>query len=323
MKVDREIFFNLINEFQFIPLYQSEGYFKTKYSGSKKYDFHVNHLGNPSIGCWGYVIKIPFVGNLFYVESLVYRDTERTSLVNFLRELVSNGLYSIINLNDDNIYNPYVEQSFREAGFRRPLGQWGTALTVVVDLKDLKPYKSNWKKNIGKAAKIPGLSFQEINTPSDKLLDDIAQLFIENSEIKQLSYHYTLADLSAFMSDKKYRLYTVNINGEIIAARIIFVNKQYSYDVSTANGRKSREYRGVTHYLCSKIFEELQSEGVVFFDFSRIPTGRKGAEGVCLFKSGSNGVLVQYNGYWLYTKKNCYRYMMYFINKFIRKKYEY
>lgn len=323
MKIDGEIFFKMIDKFQYIPLYQSEGYFKRKYSDSKKYDFHVNDSNEPSIGCWGYVVKLPFIGNLLYVESLAYRDAVRVSLVNFLQELVASGLYSIININDDNIYDPYTEQSFREAGFRRPLGQWGTYLTVGVDLKVLEPYKSNWKKNIGKAAKIHGLSFQEIDNPTDKLLSHIAKLSVENSEIKHLSYHHTKEDLMAFMSDNKYKLYTTSINGEVIAARIVFINQQYSYDVFAANGYKSRQYRGVTHYLCSKIFEKLQSEGVVTFDFSRIPIGRKGAEGVCLFKSGSNGVLMQYNGHWLYTKKNSYRYMMYFVNKFIRKKYEY
>jgi lipid II:glycine glycyltransferase (peptidoglycan interpeptide bridge formation enzyme) len=187
----------------------------------------------------------------------------------------------------------------------------------------LKPYKNNWKKNIGKAAKILGLSFQEVSNPAAKLLNYIAQLSVENSEIKHLSYHHTQKDLLALMSDNKYRLFTANINGKVIAARIVFVNQQYSYDVFTANGYKSREYRGVTHYLCNEIFEKLHSEGVVTFDFSRIPIGRKGAEGVCLFKSGSNGVLIQYNGQWLYTKKNSSRYIIYFVNKFIRKKYEY
>ena len=181
-----------------------------------------------------------------------------------------------------------------------------------------------WKRNIRLAKEQPMVTFAELNPPTTEQLDEIAGLFEENSRQKHLSYCYTRKDLERWLSDEKFRLFVVKFEDAIIAARIIMVNGIKSADVATANGDKARSVKGSTQYLVDGIFETLRKEGVQSFDFSNIPIGRKGAEGVCEFKEGViSGKLVQYNGDWLYTRRNWQRWMVRFINKNIRKVYEY
>lgn len=323
MQVERDLFFEKIDKFKYIPLFQSIGYYYEKYKPSKRYVYFLDNIDDTTLGCYGEEIRIPIIGTLLRINSIAYLDGNVENLAQFLNEIKNCDKYKIIDIIDDNIYNVETEKIFRESGFRRPLSQWGTSLTIMVDTKDIKPYNKDWKKNIKSAEKNSNLKFECVNALSDDILDKVSILFKENSENKGLTYCYQKEDLINLLSDKKNQLYIVLLNNEIIAARVIFINKTIAIDVCTANGNKSRDIRGTTQYLCHNIFEDLRVRGVEYFDFSRIPIGRKGAEGVALFKLGSRGNLVQYNGHWQYTRKPVYRYLMFLLYKFILKKYEY
>lgn len=323
MRVNKDDFFSKISNFAHIPIHQSRGYFNMKYQDKKEYYFYLDKNDNPTVGCYGLKIKIPFIGSVLFINSISFKTNEDDKLSELLEYIKHDEKWAIVDITDDNLYTPVNEKIFRECGFRRPIGQWGSNLTIMVGLENILPFDNNWKKNIKAAQKNEKLNFERVEKRTEDMIEQISILFKENSMNKHLSYSYTRQDLEHLLNDEKNSLYIVSIDDKIVAARIVFVNMNDSIDFCTANGKASREIRGVTQYLCSNIFEDLRQRGVLSFDFSRTPIGRKGAEGVCLFKSGSRGVLTQYNGHWQYVKKGYYRHLMYLINKLLRKKYEY
>ncbi len=321
MKVSKETFFLKTAEFKDIPLFQSEGFFAEDNYSERRFSFYINDLEVPTIGCWG---RIYSLGNLkmIRVKSLCYNTPNDKDVGLFLKELRDN--YSIVDIKDENLYRPELERVFRKSGFRRPIGQFGTTLTAIVNLNESINYSRDWKRNIRIAKEQEGIVFSMISQPTPEQIDTISALFAQNSKQKKLAYCYTSQDIERWMSDTKFRLFVITLNGEIIAARIIMINGLKSCDVATANGDKARNVRGCTHYLVYKIFNYLQNEKVRMFDFSCIPIGRKGAEGVCEFKEGvTSATLVQYNGDWQFTHKNWQRWLVYLINKYIRHAYEY
>ena len=68
------------------------------------------------------------------------------------------------------------------------------------------------------------------------------------------------------------------------------------------------------------IFEYLASKNIQFFDFSRIPIGKKGAQGVYDFKRSTRGQVIQYNGEWVFFKNERLRHLYYLYNLFFNKK---
>ena len=319
MIISSEKFFSLTENFTNLSFQQSEGFYLHKKNG--KEIFFVNNQTNPTVGCFGTVYKSIGV-QILRINTLCYNNPNDNELVDFLRSLCISC--DIVDINDENAYSPYIEKSFRLAGYRKPLGQFRTDLTIIVYFDEELKYDRLWKRNIKSASAISDISFEEITELTETIIDSVSRLFKENSIQKQLSYTYTKKDLTAWMSDSKFHLFVVRLNNEIIAARIVMVNSEKSYDVATANGEKTRNLRGVTHFLLHNIFNNLKEKGIKSFDFSCIPLGRKGAEGVCEFKQGvKSAKLVQYNGPWIYTKHNYQRWLMYFINKYIRKAYEY
>lgn len=319
METNREQFFLLTRNFLDLSFHQAEGFYLQKKSGKEV--FFVNNQLNPTVACFGTVYKSIGI-DILRINTLCYNNPTENELVDFLKSLCIS--HDIIDINDENAYSPYIEKSFRLAGYRKPLGQFRTDLTIIVYFDDELKYDRAWKRNIKSANAISDISCEEITELTDEVIDSVARLFKENSIQKKLSYSYTEKDLTAWMSDSKFHLFVVRLNDEIIAARIVMVNGVKSYDVATANGAKTRNIRGVTHYLVDNIFKHLKEKGIKSFDFSCVPIGRKGAEGVCEFKQGiKSGRLVQYNGPWIYTKHNYQRWILYFLNKYIRKAYEY
>lgn len=321
MRVNKDLFFEKTAAFLDIPLYQAKGSFSDKADNDKAFAFYLDDTDNPVVGCWGRIYKFASI-EMLQIKSLCYNTPKDETIGKLLVEMRSD--FPIVNIKDENLYRPELEKTFRLSGYRRPIGQFGTNLTIIVDTSEPITYNRMWKRNIRSAKEQCEVTFSELNPPTAKQLDEIISLFEENSKQKHLSYCHTRSDLERWLSDEKFRLFVVKYVDEIIAARIIMVNGTKSADVATANGDKARSVKGSTQYLVDSIFETLRNEGVQTFDFSCLPIGRMGAEGVCEFKGGvTSGRLVQYNGDWLATRKNWQRWMVWFINKYIRKVYEY
>ena len=102
-----------------------------------------------------------------------------------------------------------------------------------------------------------------------------------------------------------------------IAARIISIEEDISYDIFACNSLESRK-NGATQFLMQSIFEYLKTVGISNFDFSRIPLGRKGAYGVYEFKNSTRGSIIQYNGEWIFFKNEKFRYL-HFLYNFLKK----
>lgn len=97
------------------------------------------------------------------------------------------------------------------------------------------------------------------------------------------------------------RLYVVEDDEGVVAARIISVHKDKASDVYAANSIRSRS-KAATYKLMMEAFESLSREGVTKFDFSRIGPGKAGLDSVFMYKRGSGGRLRRYNGDWVFHK---------------------
>lgn len=55
--------------------------------------------------------------------------------------------------------------------------------------------------------------------------------------------------------------------------------------------------------MMERIFDHLKEQGVKVFDFSRIPPSNNETDSVYVFKNSAGGYPVQYNGEWIWSKK--------------------
>lgn len=320
MKVEEEIYFEKTRAFSFIPLCQSYGF----YLQNKKpqtYTFYLDDEKHPTIACFGCLYHKLGI-KLFVIKSICYNNPTDKAMQVLLEEIRND--YPIVEIKDEHSYSALLERNFWLAGYRRPMGQFGTRLTVIVPLSEPLSYNRMWRRNIKAASENDGIDMKAISNPTEDDINQIARLFEENSKQKNLTYCYTASDLKNWLSDDKFQLFVVTIDGKIAAARILMIHQNQAIDVATANGDKARAIKGITQYLVDGIFNYLKQQGIETFDFSGMPIGRKGAEGVMEFKNGvESGILTQYNGDWLATKKNYQRKLVYIINKYIRRAYEY
>ena len=114
-------------------------------------------------------------------------------------------------------------------------------------------------------------------------------------------------------------MFFLELNNTPIAARIISVEQNISYDVFACNSLESRN-NGATQYLMQNIFDYLSKLNIKYFDFSRIPVGKKGAQGVYDFKRATRAETIQYNGEWVFFKNKKFRYIFFLYNLIINKK---
>lgn len=320
MKVEQDLFFEKTRSFSFIPLCQSYGFFLQN-KKPQTYTFYIDELENPTIACFGCLYR-KLGMKLFVIKSICYNNPTDKTIQTLLEEIRCD--FPIVEIKDEHPYTATMERNFWLAGYRRPIGQFGTRLTTLVPLTEPIGYNRMWRRNIKAATENDNIAIKELIHPTDENLIQIAHLFEENSRQKNLSYCYTAQDLKNWLSDEKFHLFVVTLESEIVAARIVMINRCQAVDVATANGDKTRSIKGITQYLVDGILNELKQQDIETFDFSGMPIGRKGAEGVREFKEGiESGILTQYNGDWLATRKNWQRKLVYFINKYIRRAYEY
>lgn len=321
MIVNKDDFFTIVKTFDINPFYNARGYFEKKECQYPEVHFWLNDKENAKIGCWLISKRIPILNlQVAYINSFSLNNPSVKEQIAFFLEL--KNAYDIVCLVDDNPYSIEMEVALRKVGFRKPLSQFGTNLTIVLNLtKELK-YNRNWNRNVANRDENLVFSLAEENDYAG-LLAKVSQVSKENMKIKHLSYFYSQQDLSILLADKSFKLFIASYSNVVIAARVVYIHHKFAYDVLAANGEKTREIRGVTNAFMDYIFKHLKDNAVESFDFSRLPLGRKGAEGVCEFKEGSKGDYCLYNGEWIATKKNWYRLLVYLFFKFIKRKYEY
>ena len=281
-----------------------------KAKGSKVL-FFVDSIAQPQILCWSKIKKVKFIGEVLEVHGPIYKENVTTKqlykFLNDFKDLPYKGVF--INLNT--VYNVELEVAFRKAEFKRPIGQSSSNLTIIVNNDKFNPNRS-WKRNIKKAQKENfSCKFKQSLSVDDCLI--IESLHTENAKTKGLGYLLEAEEIMVLT--KQTNIYTCFLykDEKPIAARIISVEENISYDIFACNSIESR-FKGATQYIMQFIFDFLKEKDISYFDFSRIPVGRKGAIGVYEFKNASRGDIFQYNGEWVFFKNKKLRHLYYLYN---------
>lgn len=317
VQIEHNEFSDIAEKFVDKPFEVTNAWVRYQKEKGNKVLFFVDSKVQPQILCWARVKKIKFIGKVIDVKGPIYNDrvTDK-QLYKFLckvKGLPYNGVF----LNLDTEYSVVFEEACRKAMFKRPIGQTNTSLTIIVNTFAFNPDRG-WKRNMKKAIGVD-FSFEVKQNISIEDAKVIETLHAENNKIKKLNYSLIAGQIYILAQENNIKVCFLYKNNVPVAARIISVEESISYDVYACNSIESRN-DGASQYLMQKIFEYLRDNGVNYFDFSRIPLGKKGAKGVYDFKKSTRGKVVQYNGEWVYFKNKKLRHLYYLYNLMINKK---
>ncbi|OFX37852.1 MAG: hypothetical protein A2X08_06055 [Bacteroidetes bacterium GWA2_32_17] len=309
--------YSVLEQFKEVPFTLSMGWAEYRSVSGNNVKYFIDNKDVPRFIAFGFFRKS--LGTSFLlIEGFSYNSEVIIEEVsNFFSDLIKISRASVI-LNLNTIYNPIVEAGIREAGFKRPLGSNYTSLSILLNVKEYSPNR-NWKRNSTKAIK-NGLHFKCETNYTQSNISEFIKLFNENTKEKNLHHSINAKELESMFKDENMMMcFIEDSEGRKIAGRIIYFNKNISYDVYAANGNISRN-TGASFLLMDSIFNLMHEKGSDFFDFSRIPFGKKNALGVIQFKLSSNGSIIQYMGEWSYFRNKIlkgiyYAYNMLYLRK--------
>lgn len=294
-------FFKIQSDFKRIPFSQSEGWYNYLKAQGKELVFYADQINNPNIMCWGVVERLPLsIMTILRMEGDVLKDIREKSIRSFYQGFKSLG-YSGVEINNNHFYSIEYEVGLRRAGFIRPIGSFSSSLTIEVDLSEKLNFNRVWRKNL-KNAVSQNLNFEEIENPTNEHINTFVELFNEMARFKKLTYKLSHTSILELLNSKDFRLFVVNDKNDItLSAHISYVKNGHAYAVFAANSRQSRNY-GAAAFLYSEILNKLKFEQIKFFDHGRIPPSDKDKDGLYLFKRGTGGKIIQYNGEWTYYR---------------------
>tara|TARA_B110000003_G_scaffold109433_1_gene112034 strand:+ start:5261 stop:6226 length:966 start_codon:yes stop_codon:yes gene_type:complete len=317
IKIEHLVFINIAKGFLNKPFELTNAWVEYQKARGGKILFFTDSIDQPQILFWAKIKKVKLIGEVLEVQGPIYKEGVTTkqlykSLSGF-KDLPYKGVF----LNPSTTYDVSLELACRKALFKRPIGQSSTSLTIIVNTDKFNP-DTNWKRNLKKAH----VEHFNIDIKQDLTIEDcnfIENLHSENAKIKKLGYRLKAKEIKVL--SKHENIYTCFLykNKTPIAARIISIEEDISYDIFACNSLESRK-NGATQFLMQSIFEYLETLGISNFDFSRIPLGREGAHGVFEFKNSTRGNIVQYNGEWVFFKNKKLRHLYYLYNLFVNKK---
>lgn len=325
MLVNETVFDHCISQLGHIPFEQSKGWRDYEELRGNSYLYFVDNEQQPSMACCGRLIKKPFVGKILDIIGEVRSVNPLSEKVmrKFYRSIITDSGCDMITYDSKVVYDVMMEIAIRRAGFNRPFGSRICPLTIFVDVENDAIRKShrNWKRNAKKAAE-SNLSFSLIDNPSDEDARIVCQMFKEMSETKHLGYTLEPQSIAQLLSSPGYRLYYVKREGRVICARIVYLYREMAEDVFAANSNESREC-AATHYLMDCVFNDLKTQGVKVFDFSRIPPSNNETDSVYVFKQECGGGENQYVGEFIWAKKRIVPLIFCIYNFFIRNAHHY
>lgn len=290
-----------------------------KFMKSKGYEiiYYVDSIKNPQILCWAHIKRIKYFGQFLSVEGPIFKENitnkQIAKFLKGLRSLPYKGVY----INPNTRYSTAFTIAARKAGFKRPIGQSSINLTILVYPKELNTNR-NWKRNLQKAH-VENFEYDMKEELSFNDCKNIELLFKETVKMKNFKGSLK-ADQIKNLTNNNNKIFTFFLykNGKPIVSRIISIDGHVSFDIFACNSLESRK-NGASQYLMQKIFEYLRDHDIEYFDFSRIPIGKNGANGVYEFKNATGGKIIQYNGEWVYFNNKFLRHLLYLYNALINK----
>lgn len=324
MKVNITLFDVAIKKIGNPPFEQSMGWLEFKSDSASDFLFFIDNDTNPTIACYGRVLKKIGIGNILDIQGEVKKaDTPAKQITKFFSSIIEDSCCNMITYNSTSRYSCDFEIGLRRAGFTRPFGFRTCPLSILIDLQNKRNPDRMWRRNLKKAQE-DELQFEAINIPNENDTAEFIQFFEELQEMKSLRYALNKDKIYALLKTDGYKLFFASKQGKRLCGRIIYIDSLSlnSYDVFAANSFDSRKH-SATHFLMESIFEYLKEIGIKYFDFSRIPPSNNETDSVYLFKQSAGGDIIQYNGEWIWSKSRYLNLLFCVYNFFIVKSHNY
>lgn len=321
--VDKNIFFNIIQEFSYVPFNQSKGWWAYNTpNGQNRFVFYADSIEKPTIVCMGRTTK-RFGLKMLQIEGECLRDKndiDSKKIRDFYKE-ISKTNFDIIEINSSLPYSALYEIGIRQAGFLRPVGLFSTALTILLDLKKTINYDKNWQNNLRRAEKY-NLVFLPVSFPEEKDFEDYFSIHNEMVNRKQFNDRTTASGLKRLFENDNFKLFfTENENNERIAGLIAYEQNHSAISIFSATSPEGRQ-KSASYYLRDKIYHFYQKQNYTSFDCGRISPAAHEKNKIFTFKDGVKGDYLLYCGEFSWYRKQFYRPLMYFVKKYLLKKIE-
>lgn len=314
--IDKECFFEIQLKMDWISPHQCLGWLNyLEMRDDTSICYFVDNMENTTICSWGRLIKKKYVGSFLKIYGESYKgDILKNNIKGFYSSISDFALknnIAFIDVMTDNLYNINYELGIRQAGFIRPMTLALCPLSIIVELdKELEPSRI-WRRQFKKAQE-QNLSFRYIDKPNEDHIQFLCSMYGEMVKTKHLKSCLKESAIKILLKDSSFHLFFVySENGEPLAARVIYIMKNFSYDIIAANSDRARLIKGTTYFLMENIFLWLKKINVRHFDFGRIGPSLETSNHVYEFKSYSGGKEVQYNGEWIRSfKKSWLEYLI-------------
>ena len=317
-EVSKDIFYQLIADFEWIPFTQTLAYNLSVVDESTLH-FYIDSIENPHIGCVGYERhKIGLTMLCISGECLRTIQIDRKKYTAFYKALQETG-FDIYEVNISTPYSENAEIALRSAGWLRPVGFFSTTLSKIIDTSSVPKYDRSWKHNLKKAHQA-GLTMHFFEAFDASLVHDYITCHRENLQRKGFIDDLDEKGLKILSQDSRFKMGLVhNAQGELVAGHILYVHPYAAssmYAFTTLSGRDL----GAAYLLYEGIIQHLAQQGIRTFDVGRISPATHKKNNVFLFKDGIRGQYVQYLGEWLWCKRKWMPLALYFMKKYIWKR---
>jgi len=321
--VNKNIFFEITQNFDFVPFTQSEGWWTmNSIKDENRFVFFVDSLEKPAIACMGNTMK-RFGLKLLIIESeclLDEKNIDSKKIRDFYKAIVQTN-FDMIEINSSLPYNALYEIGIRQAGFLKPAGLFSTPLSILLDLQKQIEYDKNWQKNLRRTEKY-NLDFREITNPTQQDLIDYLEIHSAMVERKKLGEKLSLEMLKKLLENENFQLFFVEDEAKKrIAGLIIYVRKDFAISIYSATSLEGRE-KSASYFLYDNTFRQLSKKSIVRYDCGRISPAAHTKNDIFLFKDGVKGSYLLYCGEWSWYKRQIYRPLMYFVKKYLFKRVE-
>lgn len=319
---DKEHYFNLIKDFEFIPFTQTRGWYD--YNASIKPDSircFVDNESQPKIACFGHEKR--FLGlKMLLIEGECVRQLPHNSKIvkPFFDGLKELG-YDLVEMDSYSVYESEYEIGARQSGFLRPVGMFSIHLSSWIDLSKPLIFNDNWKRNL-KLARNANISFRIVEHPTRQDAEIYSSLNQQLADDKDINSSLTTNQIEIITSSENFGLaFVENESSEVISAIIFHTINRHSGLLYAAKSAKAKEC-GATFFMYEQLLTQLATKGYATFDMERLLPSTHSTNGVFLFKQGIRGEHVHYNGEWSWYKRAYLRPAIYFVKRFLMKRIE-
>jgi len=322
--IDKNTFFEITKDFDFVPFTQSEGHWamNTMNKDDSHSAFFVDLLEKPTIACMGYIMK-RFGLKLLAIEGeclLDGKNIDSKKIKDFYKEITQAG-FNMIEINSSLPYSALYEIGIRQAGFLRPAGMFSPSLTILLDLQKPIEYDKNWQKNLRRTTKYT-FNFIPVTNPSKKDIEDYLLIHNEMKERKGFYDRLSFQRLETLLQDNNFNLFFVrNEQQNLIAGMVVYLRKNIATSVFSSVSVEGRQ-KSAAYFRDNELYQFLQTKGVLFFNRGLITPSANKRNNIFLFKNGVKGDYVLYCGEWSWYKRQIYRPLMYFVKKYLMKRIE-